>query len=213
VGRLQNPPRLERQAVIVGGVEFVASVVHMRHLPLTGAVVHADLGSTSLALARTYNTNHFSLAPMVIVRLGIFLFAVCLSLDYQQIIRTQPFPGVEGPSKTARGPRRKEREGDNFVGRFGALRGDHLVQLEKDLRPNVQLGGAFDPAWRPGADVGRLGTEGPLLWQVVGGSTAARRRGSGRDRRVGVCRYALLGGGSISGIVRRVGIMGSVGDG
>jgi hypothetical protein len=60
MGRLRHPPRLERQAVVIRGVELEASVWHFRHLPSAGSVVHADLRDALVAFGRADYTDHLS---------------------------------------------------------------------------------------------------------------------------------------------------------
>lgn len=125
---LQHPPCLQRQTVIVRGVELEATIWHICDVPSTCPIVHANLRDPLVAFRRTYDTDDFPRSPMVIFRLGLLLFGpVCLGLDYQQIIGPKSVSCVEGASKSAGGSRRKQGKGDDVIGRFWALRRNYLV--------------------------------------------------------------------------------------
>lgn len=83
--------------------------------------------------------------------------------------------GVEGCRQAAGGALGDAGEGDDVVGRLGALRGNELVQLEVDLGTAMQLGARVDGA---GNVEGRLGAaRGPV--EFLGRAVAAGRVGPG----------------------------------
>jgi hypothetical protein len=145
--------------------------------------------------------------------MDLFLLPIWFRLDYQQIVGPELVPGVEGSREPARGAGRKQGERHHFIGWFRALRGNDLVQLQNDLGANVELGEAVNRPYGAGADVGRLGAGGALLGHVVCRSTASRRGWARRGRSVEGCSHVFLGRGSVRGIVCRVGVVGSKGDG
>jgi hypothetical protein len=122
---------------------------------------------------------------VLIVRRRPFLHvAIGFGLYDEQIVEPQPFPSVEGARQPAGGPLRQEREGNDFIGGLRALRGNDLVQLQKDLGAQVELGEwAVGVSCGPGAEVRRLGARAALLGPLVDGGAATRRDGSRRRRR------------------------------
>lgn len=121
---LQHPAGLQGQAVIVGGVELVASIRHACDFPAAHAIVHAYLGVSGDAPftpAWRHDTNDLSRSPLFVVRLVLLRAVVRLRLDDHEIIGPETVPGVEGSCEASRGARREQGERNDLVDRLGPL--------------------------------------------------------------------------------------------